>query len=85
MNFTKWVKSIKVGFLQKVMAKFSNLSNRHACEPRIVPEHLFPVSVINKLQVTFWIHLAKEPACHELWCKSLNRNNYINIYNAFKI
>ena len=42
---------LKVGFLQKVMAKVSNLSNRHACEPKIVPEHLFPVCVINKLQV----------------------------------
>ena len=40
---------IKVGFFQKVMAKFSNLSNRHACEPKIVPELLFPVHVINKI------------------------------------
>ena len=44
---------VKVGFLQKVMAKFSNLSNRHACEPKIVLEYLFPVSVINELQVFF--------------------------------
>ena len=57
--------SLKVGFLQKVMAKFSNLSNRHACEPKIVPEHLFPVSAINKLQVILWIHLAKKSACYE--------------------
>ena len=62
---------LKVGFLQKVMAKFSNLSNRHACEPKIVPEHLFPVSVINKSQVTFWIHLTKKPAYYELWYKNL--------------
>ena len=59
------VRALKVGFLQKVMAKVSNLSNRHACEPKIVPEHLFPVSVINKLQVILWIHLAKRSACYE--------------------
>ena len=39
--------SVKVGLFQKVIAKFSNLSNRHACEPKIVSELLFPVSVIN--------------------------------------
>ena len=39
--------TLKVGFFQKVMAKFSNLSNRHACEPKIVSELLFPVNVIN--------------------------------------
>ena len=38
---------LKVGFFEKVMAKFSNLSNRHACEPKIVPELLFPVNVVN--------------------------------------
>ena len=43
---------VKVGFHQKVMAKFSNLSNRHACEPKIVPELLFPVHVINRTVVT---------------------------------
>ena len=36
---------VKVGLSQKVMAKFSKLSNRHACEPKIVPELLFPVNV----------------------------------------
>ena len=45
-------------FFQKVMAKFSNLSNRHACEPKIVSELLFPVKVINTIWATFWIHLA---------------------------
>ena len=44
---------IKVGFCQKVMAKFSNLSNRHTCEPKIVPEQLFPVHVVNRIFVLF--------------------------------
>ena len=39
---------VKVGFFQKVMAKFSNLSYCHSCEPKIVPELLFPVHVIIK-------------------------------------
>ena len=29
-----------------MIAKFSSLSNRHACEPKIVSELLFPVNVI---------------------------------------
>ena len=35
---------IKVGFSQKVMAKISNFSNRHSCEPKIVPVQLIPVN-----------------------------------------
>ena len=42
-------REVKVGFFQKVMAEFSNLSNRHACEPKIVSELLFPVSVVDTL------------------------------------
>ena len=57
---------LKVGFSQKVMAKFSNLPNRHACEPKIVPELLFPVTVVDTIQVIFWIHLAKKSAYYEL-------------------
>ena len=34
---------LKVGFNQKVLAKFSNLSDCHSCEPKIVPELLIPV------------------------------------------
>ena len=41
--------TLKVGFFQKVMAKNFNLSNRHACEPKIVSELLFPVSVVDTL------------------------------------
>ena len=40
---------VKVGFSQKVMAKFSNLSNCHSCEPKIVPAHLIPVNDNNKI------------------------------------
>ena len=44
---------LKVVFFQKVMAKSFNLSNRHACEPKIVSELLFPVNVINTISATF--------------------------------
>ena len=57
---------LKVGFFQKVMAKFSNLSKWHSCEPKIVPELLFLVHGINKILVIFWIHLAKKSAHYEL-------------------
>ena len=40
---------VKVGFSQKVMAKFSNLSNCHSCEPKIVPALLIPVNNNNKI------------------------------------
>ena len=37
------LKAVKVGFFQKVMAKFSNLSDCHSCEPKIVLVLLIPV------------------------------------------
>ena len=39
--------TVKIIFFQRVMAKFSNLSNRHAYEPEIVSELLLPVKIIN--------------------------------------
>ena len=44
---------IKVGFSQKVMAKFSNLSNCHSCEPKTVPALLIPVNDNNKILAIF--------------------------------
>ena len=38
-----WSGSLKVGFFQKVLAKFSNLSKCHTCEPKIVQELLIPL------------------------------------------
>ena len=35
---------LKVGFSQKVTAKFSNLSNCRSCEPIIAPALLIPVN-----------------------------------------
>ena len=55
-----WSFFVKVGSFQKMMAKFSTLSDRHACEPKIVPELLFPVNVIDAIQVIFLINLAKK-------------------------
>ena len=43
------VDKVKVGFFEKVMAKFSNLSNRHTCEPKIVSELLFPVNIVTTI------------------------------------
>ena len=40
---------IKVGFSQKVMAEFSNFSNCHSCEPKIVSALLIPVNDNNKI------------------------------------
>ena len=37
------LKIVKVGFNQKVLAKFSNLSDCHSCELKIVPALLIPV------------------------------------------
>ena len=45
------------------------MSNRHACEPKIVSELLFPVSVVNTIQAILWIHLAKKYAYYELQSK----------------
>ena len=48
---------VKVGFFQKVTAKFSNLSKFHSCEPKIVPEILIPVNDNNKILVLLLIDL----------------------------
>ena len=61
---------LKVGFFQKVMAKSSNLSNRHACEPNIVLEPLFPVHIVNIRIVLFWKNFVKTSAYFELQSKN---------------
>ena len=55
------------------MTKFSNLSNRHACEPKIVSEPLFPVIVVNTILAIFWIYLGEKSANYELWSKILKK------------
>ena len=67
------------------MAKFSNLSNRHACEPKIVSELLFPVNAINTIWVIFWIHLAKKSAYYDIESKKLKEIIDFDVYNGFKI
>ena len=71
-------------FFQKVMAKFSNLSNRHACEPKIVFKLLFPVNVINTIWAIFLIHLSYKSAYYELKQKILKEIFDFNVYIAFK-
>ena len=61
----EWNSLVKVGFFQKMMAKYSNLWNRHACEPKIVSELLFPVNVINTFMGNILTHLAKKSAYYE--------------------
>ena len=43
IHFRAPPRNVKVGFFQKVLAKFSNFSNCHSCESKIVPELLVPV------------------------------------------
>ena len=74
-------KIIKVGFFQKVMAKFSNLSKCHSCEPKIVPELLFPVNIINKILVNFWIDLVIKSPHYEIWLKNAN---YMGEFNCLQ-
>jgi hypothetical protein len=42
---------VTVDFFQKVLAKFSNFSKCHSCEPKIVPELLIPVNDNYKILV----------------------------------
>ena len=44
-----------LGFIQKVLAKFSKMLQCHSYEPKIVPEHLF--SVTNRILIMFQIQL----------------------------
>ena len=39
---------IKGRFFSEGDGKIFNLSNRHACEPKIVSELLFPVQIVNR-------------------------------------
>ena len=51
LPFQYLILMLKVGFFQKVMAKFSNLSDCHSCEPEIVPELLIPLNDSNEILV----------------------------------
>ena len=42
-----------------MLAKFSNLSKCHSCEPKIVPELLIPVNDNDEILVVLWINLVK--------------------------
>ena len=57
---------VKVGLFQKVLAKFSNLSKFHSCEPKIVPELLIPVNDNNKILVILWIDLVIKSPHNEI-------------------
>ena len=47
-------------FFSESDGEILNLSNRHACEPKIVSELLFPVSIANTFIGNILIHLAKK-------------------------
>ena len=63
----KWM--VKVGFSQKVMAKFFILSNCHSCEPKIVPALLIPVKDNNKILAILWIDLDIKSPHYKIWPK----------------
>ena len=77
-------KKVKVGFFQKVMAKFSNLSHHHSCEPKIVPALLIPVNDNNKILAIFWIDLDIKSPNYDIWLKNLNFMNKFNCLQCFK-
>ena len=64
-------------FFQKVLAKFSNFSKCHSCEPKIVPELLIPVNDNNKILI---ILVIKSP--HVIWLKNAN---YMGEFNALQL
>ena len=63
---------VKVGFSQKVKAKFFILSNCHSCEPKIVPALLIPVKDNNKILAILWIVLVIKSPYYEIWLKWVN-------------
>ena len=75
---------LKVGLLQKVMAKFSNLSNSHSCEPKIIPALLIPVNDNNKILAIFWIDLDIKSPNYDICLKNLNFMNKFNCLQCLK-
>ena len=79
---------LKVGFSQKVMAKFSNFSNCHSCEPKIVPILLIPVHDNNIILAILWIVVViKSPRC-KIWLKWANfmgRFNCLQCLQSYEI
>ena len=63
------------------MAKFSNLSKWHSCEPKIVPEILIPVNDNNNILVIFWIDLVIKSPHYEIWLKNAN---YMGEFNCLQ-
>ena len=72
---------VKVGFFQKVLAKFSNSSKCHSCEPKIVPELLIPVTDNNKLLVSLWTNLDIKSPHYKIWLKSAI---YVHEFNCLQ-
>ena len=61
---------LKVGFFQKVLAKFSSFSKCHSCEPETVPELLILVNDHYKILVILWIDLVIKSPHFKIWLKS---------------
>ena len=72
---------LKVGFFQKVLAKFSTFSKCHSCEPKIVPELLIPVNDNNKILVILWINLVIKSPHYKIWLKNAN---YMDEFNCLQ-
>ena len=67
---TQWMENeehfSKVGFIQRVLAKFSISNNMN------IALKLFPINSTNKTLVTFWIHLVIKSPHYERWLKNVN-------------
>ena len=64
-----------------MLAKFSNSSKCHSCEPKIVPELLIPVTDNNELLVILWINLDIKSPHYKIWLKSAI---YVHEFNCLQ-
>ena len=80
---TQWMENeehfSKVGFIQRVLAKFSISNNMN------IALKLFPINSTNKTLVTFWIHLVIKSPHYEIWLKSANYMDEFNCLQCLQI
>ena len=64
---------LKVGFFQKVLAKFSHFSKCHSCEPKIVNYNY-------KTLVILWIDLVIKSPHYEIWLKKCKLYGWVLLF-----
>ena len=62
-----------------MMAKFSNLSDCHSCEPEIVPALLIPLNDNNKILAILWIDLVLKSPYYQI-----KNANFIGVFNCLQ-